>query len=119
MVGTDQCVTCGHHKRDHDNPLGCRRCDVAGGHRFLSSKAAELQLAELSNDLNARDEFGQVLPHLEMQARLYALEMAVKSVDLISEITDIEDEVSLQSGADCIVDVAEKFAQFLLVRRYG
>lgn len=116
MVDTDCCVTCGHHKRDHKMPSGCRRCDTAPEHRFLSPKRAELQLAELENDIMAADEFGKVAPHIELQARLYALEMATKAYDLETEVRDDPPE---GEARDYIEETAERYAKFLLVRRYS
>lgn len=96
------CVTCGHHKRDHDtlkSPGGCQRCIDIADHQFLSPEAADSMLAEHPDLLPA---------NVRMQAKLYALEQAHKTYDLVTEALD--DPPSYEK----IIEWAERYAEFLL-----
>lgn len=93
------CVTCGHHKRDHDKPGGCQRCTDIAEHQFLSPEAADSMLAE-HPDLLA--------PSVRLQARLYALEQAHKTYDLVTEALDDPPPYTE------IIVWAREYAEFLL-----
>lgn len=111
MVDTNHCVTCGHHRRDHDEELGCQRCSTAAHHPFLSSKAADRALIALGSDLMEPVE--EVPGHIELQARLYALDMAVKAYDLVTEVMDTPPGIEWIDGA------AERYIRFLLKKEYS
>jgi hypothetical protein len=96
-----KCATCGHHKRDHTHPMGCNRCQDQHQHKYLSPAQAEGLIDEHPDfaDLPAFpdsvtlpiEEFDldeDLPPHIILQARLYALDMAVKAYDLYTEMTD-------------------------------
>lgn len=104
------CVTCAHHERDHSHPLGCQRCSESHQHRFLSPTQA-MGLIDEHPDLQFSGS--EIPPHIELQARLYALDMAVKSYDLVTEAQDEP------LGADWIDQAAERYLAFLMSRSYS
>lgn len=107
-----KCITCGHHKRDHSTPLGCNRCSDEHQHRFLSIHQAMGHIDE-HPDLQLRFEGQDVPPHIELQARLYALDMAVKAYDVYTEAEDTPD------GPEWIDKAAERYLTFLMARSYS
>jgi hypothetical protein len=113
MVDLHHCVTCGHHERDHAGPLGCARCTVTAQHRFVSPQEAEETLEVLGGELLEAGEFGKVPEHVELQARLFALDMAMKGYDLVTEVMDEP------PGIEWVDKAAERYARFLLKRRYS
>lgn len=113
MVNMNHCVTCGHHERDHDTEFGCQRCNVSSNHRFISPAEAEQTLTVLDSDLMSPEEFGVVPEHVELQARLFALDMAVKAYDLVTDVMD------QPPGIEWIDSAAERYKNFLLAREHS
>lgn len=109
------CVTCGHHKREHGHGHGCQRCPEAHQHRFLSPSQA-MGLIDEHPDLQINFEGTEMPPSIELQARLYALDMAVKSYDLITEVEDTPPD---GDGRDWIKQTAETYLGFLMARTYS
>lgn len=108
-----RCITCGHHKRDHSAPMGCNRCADEHQHRYLSMHQAT-GLIDDHPDLQQLHFEGQTVPpHIELQARLYALDMAVKAYDVYTEAEDTPD------GPEWIDKAAERYLSFLMVRSYS
>lgn len=106
------CVTCGHHQRDHGAPMGCNRCSDSHQHRFLSPTQA-MGLIDEHPDLVEFEGPG-VPPHIELQARLYALDMAVKAYDLMTEVIDHD-----PPGPEWIDEKARTYLAFLMERSYS
>jgi hypothetical protein len=64
-------------------------------------------------DLQVHFEGTQIPPHIELQARLYALDMAVKAYDVY---TETEDE---PQGPEWIDSAAKRYLEFLMARTYS
>jgi hypothetical protein len=115
-----KCATCGHHRRDHTHPMGCNRCADQHQHKFLSPTQAEGLIDEHPDfaDLPCFptqatmpiEEFDiDNLPgHIVLQARLYALDTAMKAYDLYTEVDDNPE------GPEWIDRAADRYEQFLL-----
>lgn len=110
MVNKNHCVTCGHHERDHDAEFGCARCDVSANHRFISPKEAEETLTVLGSELMS-PVFDEVPEHVELQARLFALDMAVKAYDLVTDVMDTPPNI------EWIDMAAQRYLDFLIPKR--
>lgn len=106
------CVTCGHHERSHTQPMGCNRCGDSHQHRFLSSQQA-LGLIDDHPDLQFEFNGVEIPPHIELQARLYALDMAVKAYDVYTETMDDPE------GPEWIDRAASRYLKFLMSREYS
>lgn len=58
-------------------------------------------------------EFGPIPEHIELQARVFALDMAMKGYDLVSEVMDEPPAI------DWVDKAADRYLTFLLKRQFG
>lgn len=125
MANTTHCVTCGHHKSHHSEPIGCDRCtEGEGNHRFMSAHQAQewvnRQMAEPTgrgrmgggrswDDEPPMDDLEADIEDLsnEGQLRVFALQMAMRGYDLV---TDAEDN---PPGPEWILEEAKRYFSFL------